>query len=75
MFGAFGDNSLNFELAVWTDEMTTRPRRFISEINFAIDKKLRENAIEIPFPQRDLHIRSGVLETKKAANGKPAADD
>jgi small-conductance mechanosensitive channel len=30
----------------------------ISDLNFAIDKMFRENNIEIPFPQRDLHIRS-----------------
>ena len=64
LFDSFGDNSLNFELALWTASMTTRPRRFISTINFAIEKKLRENNIEIPFPQRDLHIRSGAVEIK-----------
>jgi small-conductance mechanosensitive channel len=31
----------------------------ISDLNFAIDKIFRENNIVIPFPQRDLHIRSG----------------
>jgi small-conductance mechanosensitive channel len=30
----------------------------ISDLNFAIDKIFRENNIEIPFPQRDLHIRT-----------------
>jgi small-conductance mechanosensitive channel len=68
LFSNFGDNSLNFELAVWTASMSTRPRRFISTLNFAIEKKLRENDIEIPFPQRDLHIRSsavGAVELKK----------
>jgi small-conductance mechanosensitive channel len=64
IFRAFGDNSLNFELAVWTAEMSTRPSSYISEINFAIEEKLRENNIEIPFPQRDLHIRSGGVEIK-----------
>ena len=73
MFDAFGDNSLNFELAAWTSEMTTRPKRYISDLNFAIEKKLREHDIEIPFPQRDLHIRSGVLETKKVAVGESSA--
>lgn len=65
LFSDFGDNSLNFELAVWTATMSTRPRRFISSLNFAIEKKLRENNIEIPFPQRDLHVRSGAIEIKK----------
>jgi small-conductance mechanosensitive channel len=60
----FGDNSINFELVVWSSEMSARPRRFKSDLNFAIERKLREAGIEIPFPQRDLHIRSGVLNVK-----------
>lgn len=58
-FEAFGDSALLFELGVWTSTMTHSPRRFRSELNFAIERKLRENKIEIPFPQRDLHIKSG----------------
>ncbi|MEC7883434.1 MAG: mechanosensitive ion channel domain-containing protein [Verrucomicrobiota bacterium] len=60
LFTEFGDNSLNFELAVWTQEMTATPIHFTSEMNFIIEEKLRENGIEIPFPQRDLHVRSGL---------------
>ncbi len=60
-FDSFGDSALNFELAVWTSEMAATPRRFRSELNFAIEKVLRENQIEIPFPQRDLHLRSGAF--------------
>lgn len=60
-FLGFGDNSLNFELGVWTTEMTFQPRRFRSELYFAMEEKLRENEIEIPFPQRDLHLRTGNL--------------
>ena len=73
IFRAFGANSLDFELAAWTKEMTTQPTSYISAMNFAIEKKLREHGVEIPFPQRDLHIRSGVMEIKKAAYGKPVA--
>lgn len=58
-FVGFGDSSLDFELAVWTAEMTSKPRRFRSDLYYAIEKTLRENDIEIPFPQRDLHLRSG----------------
>ncbi len=58
-FQGFGESSLNFELAVWTSEMTFNPRRFRSDLYFAIEMKLRENQIEIPFPQRDIHVRSG----------------
>ena len=57
-FVGFGDSSLNFELAVWSSDATTSPRRFRSDLFFAIEKKLRENSIEIPFPQQDLHVRT-----------------
>ncbi|MEP6698129.1 MAG: mechanosensitive ion channel domain-containing protein [Verrucomicrobiota bacterium] len=57
----FGDSAIDFELVVWSSEMSHRPRRFRSDLNFSIEKKLREAGIEIPFPQRDLHIRSGFL--------------
>ncbi len=52
----FGDNSLNFELAVWSADMTVAPRRFRSELYFGIEKKLRENNISIPFPQREVRL-------------------
>ena len=64
----FGDSSLNFELGVWTQEMTAIPIHFTSEMNFIIDQKLRENDIEIPFPQRDLHVRSGLPAAAEASN-------
>jgi len=62
----FGDNSIEFELVVWSSEMSYRPRSFRSDLNFAMERKLREAGIEIAFPQRDIHIRSGVLKIEKA---------
>jgi small-conductance mechanosensitive channel len=56
-FLGFGDSSLNFELAVWTSEMTSKPRSFCSDLYYAMEKTLRENKIELPFPQRDIHIK------------------
>ena len=67
LFTEFGDSSLNFELGVWTQEMTATPIHFTSQMNFIIEQKLRENDIEIPFPQRDLHVRSGLSESQAAA--------
>ena len=67
LFTEFGDSSLNFELGVWTQEMTATPIHFTSQMNFIIEQKLRENDIEIPFPQRDLHVRSGLPESQVAA--------
>ena len=57
-FVGFGESSLNFELGVWSADGTTSPRRFRSDLFFLIEKKLRENRIEIPFPQQDLHVRT-----------------
>ncbi|HEY2138797.1 MAG TPA: mechanosensitive ion channel domain-containing protein [Chthoniobacterales bacterium] len=62
----FGQSSIDFELVVWSSEMSHRPSRFKSDLNFAIEEKLREAGIEIPFPQRDLHIRSGILRTESS---------
>lgn len=60
----FGESAIDFELVVWSSEMSHRPSRFRSDLNFAIEEKFREAGIEIPFPQRDLHIRSGVLKAE-----------
>jgi len=61
----FGDSALDFELVVWSSEMSHRPSRFRSDLNFAIEEKFREAGIEIPFPQRALHIRSGTLPIRE----------
>lgn len=58
----FGENSIDFKLVVWSSEMSARPSRYRSELNFAIAEKFREAGIEFPFPQRDVHIRDGVLK-------------
>ncbi|MEO6034467.1 MAG: mechanosensitive ion channel domain-containing protein [Verrucomicrobiota bacterium] len=74
-FIRFGDSSLDFELAVWTSEMSAKPRRFRSELYFSIEKKLRENKIEIPFPQRDLHLRSGNFVLSQPSENAEKPDD
>ena len=72
-FDGFGDNSLNFELGVWSAEMSSRPRRFRSDLNFAIERKLREAGIEIPFPQRDVYIRRAPPGLAEGVRAKEAA--
>ncbi len=74
-FVAFGDSSLDFELVVWSDEMSHRPARFRSDLNFAIEKQLREAKIEIPFPQRDIHFRSGKVELAGRGSDEEKAPD
>jgi len=57
LFSGFGDSSWNMELRVWLQD----PKTYYStrsEINCAIVHKFRQYGIEIPYPQRDLHVRS-----------------
>jgi small-conductance mechanosensitive channel len=53
----FGDSSWNMRLRAWISNPKTHPQ-VRSALNCAIVRKFRENGIEIPFPQRDLHVRS-----------------
>jgi small-conductance mechanosensitive channel len=67
----FGDSTIDFELVVWSREMSYKPRRFKSDLNYLIYKHLTAANIEIPNPQRDLHIRSGVLKLDSTALTAP----
>jgi small-conductance mechanosensitive channel len=59
-FKNFGESSLDFELRFHISDIMKLPV-ISTEVRFAIVDALRENDIEIPFPQRDLHVRSGSL--------------
>lgn len=58
-FDQFGDSSLNFIVMVWTSDYIDRPSALKSELYYAVFKAFREHNVEIPFPQRDIHIKSG----------------
>ncbi|HDP89731.1 MAG TPA: mechanosensitive ion channel family protein [Thioalkalivibrio sp.] len=57
LFRQFGDSSLDFELRFFITEVDQRLTT-ISEINFEIFRAFKREGIEIPYPQRDLHLRS-----------------
>ena len=57
LFRQFGNSSLDFELRVWISNVDNRPR-IQNELLLDIDRRFREEGIEIPFPQQDLHLRS-----------------
>lgn len=60
-FLGFGESALNFEVLVWFRE-PRQQYRLKSDLYFRIEAMLRQYQIEIPFPQRDLHVRSPHLE-------------
>lgn len=59
---AFADSSVNFLGQFWIEDV--REGRFEprSDVHFAIARKFKERGVEIPFPQRDVHIRSGSVD-------------
>ncbi|MGO9451993.1 MAG: mechanosensitive ion channel family protein [Candidatus Binataceae bacterium] len=57
-FASLGDSSLNFELLLWINVKEVQPERVRSDLYFGLFRALKEAGIEIPFPQRDIHIRS-----------------
>tara|TARA_R110002073_G_scaffold118918_5_gene259200 strand:- start:117479 stop:118468 length:990 start_codon:yes stop_codon:yes gene_type:complete len=61
MFVNFGDSSLDFEIHCRIrPKSVLEAKSFESDIRFKIDEEFRKNEIEIPFPQRDLHLKSGM---------------
>ncbi|OZB06153.1 MAG: hypothetical protein B7X54_03235 [Idiomarina sp. 34-48-12] len=75
----FGDSSLNFELVVWLKpEAVNRPSAVKAAFMWEIHTSLEEYGIEIPFPQRDLHIRSwdgdAKIQTESITKPRPKKD-
>lgn len=59
LFEGFGDSSLDFKMLVWTTEYIDRPKILRSELYYEIFAKFKEHNVEIPFPQQDIHLKSG----------------
>ena len=57
MFRRFGDSALDFELCAWVADLDTRGQ-VASDLHQDIDRRFRQAGIVMPFPQRDLHVRS-----------------
>lgn len=70
---AFGGSALEFALVVWlTADATRRPGAVTAAYNWALESALRRHEIEIPFPQRDLHVRTWF--GLSGASGRDAAE-
>jgi small-conductance mechanosensitive channel len=52
---------LDFQLRVWTVKQVQTPQVIRSELYFSIFEPFRQHDIEIPFPQRDVHLRSSEI--------------
>ena len=61
-FSEYGDSSINFNLLIWIDVRVTPRRAVRSVLYFEIFEEFRKAGIEIPFPQRDIHIRSSDVQ-------------
>ena len=70
-FLEFGDSGLYFELRAWSTSRVHQKGKLRSDLNFAIDRKFREHGVEIPFPQRDLHLRGGLTKPQRDEIGGP----
>jgi potassium efflux system protein len=68
-FMGFGDSSLNFNLYVFSRQLSDR-LPLMHAVHEQILAALRENGIEIPFPQRDLHVKSVADDVKGAVRGQ-----
>ncbi|MFW5726145.1 MAG: mechanosensitive ion channel family protein, partial [Bacteroidota bacterium] len=68
LFDEFADSSLIFILRIWTSKYIQKPGVLKSQLFFSIHQKFKENNIEIPYPQRDLHFRSDFREQQQGKN-------
>jgi small-conductance mechanosensitive channel len=73
-FRRFGDSALEYELLCWVSN-PNQDKRALHNLNRAIYKALNAAAIEIPFPQRDLHVRDGSIDPTAGAPATPATAD
>lgn len=70
----FGESSLDFELVVWVKpESVKRPGKVNADYNWALETALGKHGIEIPFPQRDLNIKSGELPIRLTTQSRESA--
>lgn len=58
----FGDNSVDLELRIWIEDPEGGVSNVASGVYLNVWRLFKEHDIEIPYPQRDLHIRSGAPE-------------
>jgi len=73
-FIGFGESSLDFQLTAFVSEVGER-MTIASDLNFAIDRRLREEGIDVPFPQRDVTVRFVHPLRRDVIEPDPETDD
>ena len=66
----FGDSSVDLEIRIWIDDPEEGRANVMSEVLLGVWDRFHEHGIEIPFPQRDLHLKSSDVRLA-AAGGVP----
>ncbi len=72
---SFGDSGVELELRVWINDPQQGVTNVRSDVNLAIWRQFKAAGIVIPYPQRDLHLRSGWPGTGPRDDQAPAASD
>jgi small-conductance mechanosensitive channel len=71
-----GESTLDFELLVWVGpELIGKPGGTHARLLWALEDELNRRGIEIPFPQRDIHIRSGTPVPLAKSSGEVLESD
>ena len=71
-FIGYGDNAIDFQLLIWIDIRKTARRAIRSKLYFAMFETFAREGIEIPFPQQDVHLRSGIEWDRFGGKPEPA---
>jgi small-conductance mechanosensitive channel len=74
IFKGFGESSLDFLLRAWVENNDLWVA-IQSDLALAVNRRLAERGIEIPFPQRDLHLRSIAPELRKPTSSEGASGE
>ncbi|MDA7947625.1 MAG: mechanosensitive ion channel [Hyphomicrobiaceae bacterium] len=71
----FGDSGVEFAVEFWVDGLDDGPNKFSSDVLFLVWDALKENDIEIPFPQREVRLKEDspkLKVTRKGTEGQPS---
>ncbi len=68
----FGESSVDLEIRIWIDDPSEGRSNVISEVLLRVWDLFREHGIEIPFPQRDLHLKSSDIPLSAQNAGQAA---